>query len=99
MLSFDTSAIGCVFIGLNASLLVECIFFVFVAGRIKHDSSSIEECMQIPTSLKSDSRINLTARNKFRKESDDGLSEDLCEPTRRTGVDKPSNAKDNADEV
>ena len=86
-------------IGLKASLLEVCIFLVFVAGRMKQWSSDEEECMQIATPLKSDSRMNFTALSRFEEESEEPLSEERCEPTNIMGIGGFSSIKDKAAEV
>jgi len=76
---------GKAFIGLKASLLEVCIFLDFVGGRIKQESSEEEECMQIATPLKSDFKMKKTALRRLLLASEDGRSDERCEPTRRMG--------------
>ena len=66
------------------------------AGRIKQDSSLKFSCMQTATSAKLLLAMKCAAQIKFNAPSVLGLSEDLCEPTKITGMFKSSKIKDKA---
>jgi hypothetical protein len=46
-----------------------------------------------------DSIRNFEAAIRFIAASDDGLSDDLCEPTSATGMGNPASAKDKKEDV
>ena len=89
-------AIGDELTGLKASLLEVCYFLDFVAGKIAILSSDIEWCIQIATPAKSVSFMKRAAETRFKAASEEGLSDDLCEPTRIIGIGKSSKMNANA---
>ena len=62
---------------LNASLLLVCIFLVFVAGEIAHLSSDVESCMHIATPVNPDFVMYSVAQIRFIAASELPLSDDL----------------------
>ena len=74
-------------------------FLVLQAGRITDEVSFGEAWVHIATPLKSVSLINLAAWIRFWDASVDGLSDDLCAPTKITGMLIFSNINESAAEV
>src|SRR5512135_3755516 len=84
---------------LKASLLLVWFFLTRVA-QLHAISSSLELlCITTKNPGECISIKNLVAAIKFNAASEDGLSDDLCEPTKATGFGNPAKENANADAV
>src|SRR5579885_2069271 len=84
---------------LNASRLLVWFFLTRVAQL--HAISSSLELLCIATKIPGDPTLikNLVAAIKFDAASEDGLSDDLCDPTNTTGFGNPARENARADAV